>query len=359
MRCGIYYPIIGSDREHQPDVPVNNHVSEQERSGDSHGEERPEHHSPGVLYLFDLVLLDADTECAFPFGGYLLAYRAAERRFVGQTLPGCFVQELPLDISCSAGNAAYDNIAAALLDVAYVLVELLLIPVEGNLADTFGDFGFRFLVAEFLDDAVYRAEHYSNEQRREYAVAKQQRGSEHELEVPSAHSSDEHQDKEHDSDNSKGYQTLIPGREHLWSPGNEERRDAKYADCYAAPVRNLEMVDVYSAEHYQHGEKDTCDREFPGESVHKVGSEVGYRADRLHYHVAGGNLRAAETAFSAQDYPAENREHVVPFQAVSTGETVRRLGDYGLLERSAVYYHIQEAADNGAENEYKYPGHDV
>ena len=46
-------------------------------------------------------------------------------------------------------------------------------------------------------------------------------------------------------------------------------------------------------------------------------------------------------------------------KAVSAGKAVRRLGDYRLLQRRAVYYHVEEASDNRAKHEYENTGHDV
>ena len=81
---------------------VDDLASEQERVCDSYCQEWSEYHSAGVLHLFDEILLDTNAERAFPFGCYLLAYCAAERRFIRQTLPCGFVQELPLNVGGSA-----------------------------------------------------------------------------------------------------------------------------------------------------------------------------------------------------------------------------------------------------------------
>ena len=262
--CGAEYIMVTlSTREHQADVPVDDLASKQERVCDSYCQEWSEYHSAGVLHLFDEILLDTNAERAFPFGGYLLPYRTAERGFIRQTLPCGFVQELPLDVGCSTGDAADDNVAAPFLDVSYVAVELLLIPVGHDLADLLCYFLLRLFIAELLDDTVDRAEHDPCEQRREHAVAKEQRGSEHELKIAAAHSSDKHENEEHHGDNSEGDKALIPGGEHFRSPRNEERRDAEHADGYAAPVGYFEVVDVYAAEYYKYGEQDARYSEFP------------------------------------------------------------------------------------------------
>lgn len=262
--CGAEYIMITlSAREHQTDVPVDDLTSEQERVCDSYCQEWSEYHSAGVLHLFDEILLDTNAERAFPFGCYLLAYRAAECRFIRQTLPCVFVEKLPLDVGCSTGDAADDNVAATFLDVPDVAVELLLIPVGHDLADLLCYFLLRLFIAELLDDTVDGAEHDSCEQCREHAVAEEQRGSEHELKIAAAHSSDKHENEEHHGDNSEGDKTLIPGGEHFRSPRNEERRDAEHADGYAAPVGYFEVVDVYAAEYYKYGEQDARYGEFP------------------------------------------------------------------------------------------------
>ena len=84
-----------------------------------------------------------------------------------------------------------------------------------------------------------------------------------ELKIAAAHSSDKHENEEHHGDNSEGNKAFIPGCEHFRSPRNEERRDADYADSYAAPVGYFEVVDVYAAEYYKYGEQDACYGEFP------------------------------------------------------------------------------------------------
>lgn len=105
------------------------------------------------------------------------------------------------------------------------------------------------------------------------------------------------------------------------------------------------MVDVDTAENYQHSKQNTSNGELPREAVYKIRPQIGYRAERFHYHIAGGNSRAAEAAFPAEDNPTEYRKHIVPFQTVSAGETMGRLADYRLLQRSAVYHHVEKTAD--------------
>lgn len=122
------------------------------------------------------------------------------------------------------------------------------------------------------------------------------------------------------------------------------------------------MVDVNAAKHNQHGEQHKGNAKLPPAFVQtkaQIRKRVNHGGYRLHNHIAGRNPCAAKSALAAQEQPAEYGEHIVPFQPVSAGEAVRRLGYKRLLKRGAQYHHVKEAADYRAEDKGKNTIHNL
>ena len=119
------------------------------------------------------------------------------------------------------------------------------------------------------------------------------------------------------------------------------------------------MVDVYAADADKHCEKHKGICKLPRKPESDVREQIKHRAGRLEYHVPRRHLRAAVAAFPAEEYPAEYREHIVPREPVTAGKTVRRLGDYRLLERSAKYHNVQKAPDHRPEDKHEHAKDDL
>lgn len=91
------------------------------------------------------------------------------------------------------------------------------------------------------------------------------------------------------------------------------------------------MIYVDAAENYKYREEHHSNAEFPPltkTTEADVSKCVYYGSDGFHDHVAWGYLSLAEAASASEYQPAEYREHIEPFQAVSTAEAVRRFSYY-------------------------------
>ncbi len=94
------------------------------------------------------------------------------------------------------------------------------------------------------------------------------------------------------------------------------------------------MVDINAAKHYQNREKHDSSAEFPPSADRaetKIRQQIYDGGNRFNDHVARRYFRPAEAALSTQDKPAEDGEHIVPFQAITTAEAVGGLSNNRLL----------------------------
>lgn len=111
------------------------------------------------------------------------------------------------------------------------------------------------------------------------------------------------------------------------------------------------MVNVDSAEYDKNGNENNREQHFGGKTKRTDTKNVHKRGRKLDYPVPRRNFRAAKTAFSAQEYVAENRDKVDIFQLLSARPAVASRGDNGLFERRSQNDNVEKAADYRAENE--------